>query len=243
MKIRICELLKKYLGLTVIISAVVGGIISWGLSWVLPSQDVTAANIPKKELTCTLDYSYSLLSKNASDSKLQISYGGNTVNLPFVCSITIENTGEYAITNEDFKDNFSMEFVGSKQIVNAQIVESTNKQIFDELLSNAQFDGIKLTITDFYLNIGESFTIYVITDGKPDTIHYSSRISGISELVYRNTQKEKHDNTLYLMSSILCIIILVSIVFMVYMFWQNRKLNQKYSQILRMMEVKVPDKK
>ena len=55
MKIRICELLKKYLGLTVIISAVVGGIISWGLSWVLPSQDVTAANIPKKELTCTLD--------------------------------------------------------------------------------------------------------------------------------------------------------------------------------------------
>ena len=136
-----------------------------------------------------------------------------------------------------------MEFVGSKQIVNAQIVESTNKQIFDELLSNAQFDGIKLTITDFYLNIGESFTIYVITDGKPDTIHYSSRISGISELVYRNTQKEKHDNTLYLMSSILCIIILVSIVFMVYMFWQNRKLNQKYSQILRMIEAKVSDKK
>ena len=243
MKIRICELLKKYLGLTVIISAVVGGIISWGLSWVLPSQDVTAANIPKKELTCTLDYSYPLLSKSASDSKLQILYGGNTVNLPFVCSITIENTGEYAITNEDFKDNFSMEFVGSKQIVNAQIVESTNKQIFDELLSNAQFDGIKLTITDFYLNIGESFTIYVITDGKPDTIHYSSRISGISELVYRNTQKEKHDNTLYLMSSILCIIILVSIVFMVYMFWQNRKLNQKYSQILRMIEAKVSDKK
>lgn len=164
MKIRICELLKKYLGLTVIISAVVGGIISWGLSWVLPSQDVTAANIPKKELTCTLNYSYPLLSKSASDSKLQILYDGNTVNLPFVCSITIENTGGYAITNEDFKDNFSMEFVGSKQIVNAQIVESTNKQIFDELLSNAQFDGIKLTITGFYLNIGESFTIYVITD-------------------------------------------------------------------------------
>src|SRR5699024_10682526 len=104
-------------------------------------------------------------------------------------------------------------------------------------------DGIKLTITGFYLNIGESFTIYVITDGKPDTIHYSSRISGISELVYRNTQKEKHDNSLYLTMSIMCITILVSIVFLVYLFWQNRKLNQKYSQILRMMEVKVPDKK
>ena len=85
--------MKKYLGLTIILSAVVGGIISWGLSWVLPSQDVTAANIPKKELTCTLDYSYPLLSKSASDSKLQILYDGHTVNLPFVCSITIENTG------------------------------------------------------------------------------------------------------------------------------------------------------
>ena len=45
------------------------------------------------------------------------------------------------------------------------------------------------------------------------------------------------------MSSILCITILVSIVFMVYMFWQNRKLNQKYSQILRMIEAKISDKK
>ena len=66
MKIKIRELLKKYLGVTMIASSIVGALISWGISWVLPSPDVNINNIPQKELTCTLDYSYPMLITKSS---------------------------------------------------------------------------------------------------------------------------------------------------------------------------------
>lgn len=236
MKIKIRELLKKYLGVTMIASSIVGALISWGISWVLPSPDVNINNIPQKELTCTLDYSYPMLITKSSDSRLQILYDGKSVKSPFVFGITISNTGKYAVTNEDFKDKFSIDFSGSKQVINAQIVKSTNKTIYDEVLNNTDLNGTKLTITDFYLNTGEFFSIYVITDGKPDGIHYSSRISGISELTYRNTQKEKQDSIVYLAILVLGIILLIAITLIAYAYWQNKKFNQKYANMLQALK-------
>jgi len=64
------------------------------------------------------------------------------------------------------------------------------------VLSNAKVEGTILSIADFYLNTDESFEIYLIVDGKPDTISYHSRISGISRLTLRNAPKERHDNQL-----------------------------------------------
>lgn len=191
MKTRINNFLHKHPIMSSVFSLIAGALISWALLWILPSRDVTASNIPKKELTCTLDSAYPLITRRSSDSRLQLLYDGHVVNVPYVYVITLTNTGSYAITNEDFKDFFSIDFSGSNQLVYAQVVKPSNGAISEEVLSNARIDGTMLTITDFYLNRDESFGIYLIVDGKPDTISYHSRISDISELTLRNTPKER----------------------------------------------------
>ncbi len=132
-----------------------------------------------------------MIARRSSDNHLQLLYDDIIVNMPYAYGITVTNTGEYAITNEDFKDSFFIDFLGSKQLVYAQVVKLSNGTITEEVLSNAKIDGTMLTIKDFYLNREESFGIYLIIDGRPDTISYHSRISGISELTLRNTPKEK----------------------------------------------------
>lgn len=194
MRAKIHDFLKKYLGLTIIISAIVGAIFSWAVTWILPSRDVTANNIPQKELTCTLTYSYPMIARKSSDNKLQLLYAEEPVNAPYVYGITIANTGAYAVTNDDFKDPFSIDFLGSSQLVYAQVVKSSNGTITEEVLSNSKIVGTLLSISDFYLNTNESFEIYLIVDGKPSTINYHSRISGVSELMLRSTPKERHDD-------------------------------------------------
>ena len=113
MRAKIHDFLKKYLGLTIIISAIVGAIFSWAVTWILPSRDVTASNIPQKELTCTLAYSYPMIARKSSDNKLQLLYDGEPVNAPYVYGITIANTGAYAVTNDDFKDPFLLIFLAA----------------------------------------------------------------------------------------------------------------------------------
>ena len=161
MTIKLKKFLQKHPILSSIFSLFAGALISWAVCWVLPSQGVTANNIPQKELTCTLDYFYSMITRKSSDNRLQLLYDGHTVNFPYAYNITVANTGAYAITNEDFKDSFSIDFSGSKRLVYAQVVKSTNGAITEEVLSNAKIDGTILTITDFYLNKEESFGIYL----------------------------------------------------------------------------------
>ena len=135
-----------------------------------------------------------MIIRRSSDNRLQLLYGGEPVSSPYVYGIAVTNTGAYAVTNEDFKDTFSIDFSGSKQLVYAQVIKSSNGTIAEEVLSNAKIEGTILSISDFYLNTDESFEIYLIVDGKPDTISYHSRISGISKLLLRNAPKEQHDD-------------------------------------------------
>lgn len=205
------------MGLTIIISALLGAIFSWAVTWILPSRDVTVSNIPQKELTCTLEYSYPMIARKSADANLQLLYGGKPVNAPYAYGIMITNTGSYAVSNEDFKESFSIDFPGSNQLVYAQVVKSSNGTIAEEVLSNTKIEGTMLSISDFYLNMDESFGIYLIVDSKPDTVMYHSRISGISRLTLRNTPKEKHDN--HTKIGILGIAI-VSVIFVVFIVWE-----------------------
>lgn len=233
MKTKIRNFLKKYLGLTIIVSALLGAIFSWAVTWILPSRDVNASNIPQKELTCTLDYSYPMIIRKSSDSNLQLLYGGKPVNFPYAYGITITNTGAYAVSNEDFKDAFSIDFSGSSQLVYAQVVKSSNGTITEEVLSNAKIEGAILSISNFYLNTDESFGVYLIADGRPDNIIYHSRISGISRLILRNTPKEKHDN--HTKIGILGLVI-VAIVFAVFIVWEiirSRKWKKREQELIQ----------
>lgn len=118
-------------------------------------------------------------------------FDGKEVKNPYAYNITILNSGKYSISNEDFKQPFTIDFIGCNGIVNAQIVESTNAMVWEEVLSKAEFDGNILTISDFFLNPNESFTMYIITDGQPDIIRYGSRIADVDDLIIRNTRQEK----------------------------------------------------
>jgi len=191
MKQKIRKLVKEYLGLKVIIAAIVGALFSWGILWVLPSNKVDVGNFPQKELTCTLDISYQMMIRKSSDNRFQIMFDGKEVKNPYAYNITILNGGKYSILNEDFKQPFTIDFIGCNGIVNAQIVESTNAMVWEEVLSKAEFDGNILTISDFFLNPNESFTMYIITDGQPDIIRYGSRIADVDGLIIRNTRQEK----------------------------------------------------
>ena len=120
-------------------------------------------------------------------------FDGKEVKNPYAYNITILNSGKYSISNEDFKQPFTIDFTGCNGIVNAQIVGSTNEMVWEEVLSKAEFDGNILTISDFFLNPNESFTMYIITDGRPDIIRYGSRIADVDGLIIRNTRQEKID--------------------------------------------------
>lgn len=210
MEMRVAKMLTKagdflrthYIS-AMLVSAVIGVLFSWGGNWILPSKSVNVKNLPKKELTCTLDFFYMMVSRRVSDEKLQIYYDGNEVKFPYAYSITIKNTGEYAISNEDFKDPFSIDFKGSNKIVHARVSKSTNQSVIDEVLSNAKIEESALIIEDFFLNVDEFFTVHIISDGKPDTISYSARIADMGSLILRNTPEEKRDERLQIMVFIL----------------------------------------
>ncbi|MCH5344691.1 MAG: hypothetical protein J1E64_11685 [Acetatifactor sp.] len=117
-------------------------------------------------------------------------FDGKEVKKPYVYNITILNSGKYSISNEDFKQPFTIDFIGCNGIINVQIVGSTNAMVWEEVLSKVEFDGNMLTISDFFLNPNESFTMYIITDGQPDIIRYGSRIADVDNLVIRNIRQE-----------------------------------------------------
>ena len=98
--------LKNHFIISCIVSGFIGAIIAWGLNWILISPPVKVGNLPQKELTCTLNYSQKLITKNTKDDGFKIMYHDKEVMDPYIFSITISNTGDYAIENEDFKKEF-----------------------------------------------------------------------------------------------------------------------------------------
>lgn len=233
MKMKIEEFRKKHPIFSSVFMLFAGALIGWAATWILPSQDVTVSNIPQKELTCTLDYFYPMVAKKSADANLQLLYDERPVNTPYAYGITITNTGAYAVTNEDFKDAFSIDFSGSSQLVYAQVVKSSNGTIKEEVSSSAKIEGTILSITDFYLNTNESFGIYLIADSKPDTISYHSRISDISRLTLRNTPKEHFDDQIktVIFLSLIPILFAVGTIIWTSISWRKwRKKEQEFIQ-------------
>ena len=148
-------------------------------------HSVVASNIPKKELSCILNYGQQLIKKNTQDTDFKILYKDVEVADPYIFSITIHNTGDYAISNDDFKSAFSIDFLDCAQIVSASVFKSTNTVITDEVVNNGRFEGSRFIISDFFLNPDEAFTVHIITDGNPSKIVYSSRIKDVSNLIIR----------------------------------------------------------
>lgn len=221
------EVLREHIIFSMIVSGILGAIISWLFGWVLPTKPVEVGNLPQKELTCTLNFSQNLINKRTNDDKFQILYDGEEVESPYIYNITIKNTGSYEISNEDFKDNFVTRFEDCGKIVSAEIISSTNKEIYDEVLSNAQFENDEIIFTDFFLNPNEEFTFSVITYSKAKSIVYDYRIAGVSNIVLRNTQQEKVNNVI----SIFIVLLAGSVIFLCYIVVSNKIQEKRFERL------------
>lgn len=187
---RINTFSQKYGGILTIAGLVLSiGAIAFAVY--VSKQAVEARNIPRKELTCILNYSQKLITRNTSDNDFKVFYKDIEISDPYIFSITIQNTGDYAIANGDFKSDFSINMLDCNKIISASVVESTNEAITEEVLTNAIYNGTALSVTDFFLNPGESFTVHIISDGKPSSVRYSARIEDIPNLTIRNVTSER----------------------------------------------------
>ena len=66
--------IKKHQIVSGFLWAIIGGLVSWVLAWILISPPVEVSNLPQKELTCTLNYSQKLITKNTNDDSFKIMY-------------------------------------------------------------------------------------------------------------------------------------------------------------------------
>lgn len=219
---RITKWVKERQIVSNVIWAIIGAIISWVCAWIFISPPVEVSNLPQKELTCTLNYSQKLITKNTKDDSFKIMYKDKEVMDPYIFSITISNTGDYAIENEDFKKAFSIDFTGSEGIIKASIIESQNKDVWDEILENSSINGSELVFSNFFLNPGESFTLSIITNKNPSGIKYNSRIEGVPNLTLINTRADRieelrNNRTIFIviMISVVSIVIVGIVIFLI----------------------------
>lgn len=220
---RMADWIKKNWLVSMIVSAVVGAIVTWPLSWILPSPKVEVSNLPRKELTCTLNYGKPLFVRMTNDSDFKILFKDAEVKNPFLYSITIENTGSEPILNEDFTKPLTIDFGKSIGIVKASIIESSNQELWNEFLEKTSVEGTVLSLHDLFLNSGETCTVNVITDGKADVIRYDQRIVGIPNLTIRNTPNEKNEKVHTGLIIILIIPLFVAVSVPIFIFVEQRK--------------------
>ena len=149
--------------------------------------------IPPKELTCTLNSGFPLVLQVTEDEDFQILFNGKEVEEPWIYNITIENTGEQPIQNEDFAKPLTIDFEESTSVTKATIIEASNSDLWGEFLAKASIDGTVLSIEDILLNPGESITFNVFTEGAAGNINYNQRTVGLSKLILKNVVKESND--------------------------------------------------
>ncbi len=219
-----------------IISAIISALCGWMINWILPASPVKASNIPKKEITCTLNYYQKLITKNISDDNFKIIYNNEEVSDPYIFNITITNTGNYAIQNEDFKKEFSINFEGSNKIINASVDKSSNDDICDEIIQNSRTEGTKIIITNFFLNPNETFTLSIITDKKPTAVKYDSRIKDTSNLELINTPAEKVEkikSERFIISAVTLSAFTIAVVTLIILFIVDKTQQKKHQQELQ----------
>ena len=228
---RIADWIKKNWLMSMIISAVVGALVTCPLSWILPSPKVEVSNLPQKELTCTINYGQPLFIQTKNDDDFKILFKEKKVENPFLYSITVENTGDEPIDNDDFKKPLSINFEGAEQIVKASIITASNQDLWDEFLDKADIKESVLSIPNLFLNQGDTFTLNIITEGSARTIHYGHKISGLPKLTIRNIPKEE----IHHLQIVKCILTGISIVtclfcvgMMIYITMLRRKSHKEY---------------
>ena len=109
---------------------------------------------------------------------------------------------------------------------------ASNKHLYEEVMDHASVTGTVLSFSDFFINPGESFTISVFTDNEPKKIMYDFRISGISNLIFRNMAKEKNEERKMNSIIFICVIILIVCVILLYTHNSSKKTEKEIEKVL-----------
>lgn len=143
----------------------------------------------KKELTIQ-EAQYNFLTRNEIDESdvnqhIQVYYDGKEIYDPHVIKVTISNTGNQEIIEDDFRsDKFEISFNENVILYDASVSNATPSNVQEEIILSLQTQNNCLLINPFLLNTNESFTLSLITNQETD-IFYNFRIAGIS-----NTKKK-----------------------------------------------------
>lgn len=216
---QIKEWCRQHIASSLLATALLGSFVSWGLSWIIPSPRVSVDNFPQKELTCTLNFGFPLALQVTKDEDFQILFKDKEVEEPWIYNITIENTGEQPILNEDFAKPLTIDFEESTSVIKATIIEASNRDLWDEFLGKSSIDGTVLSIEDILLNQGESITLNIFTEGAAGNINYNQRTIGLSNFILKNTVSENVEKIKKQMQIIFVIAIAVIIAGIALLVW------------------------
>ncbi len=140
----------------------------------------------KKELTIQ-EAQYNFLTRNEIDQSdvnqhIKVYYDGKEIYDPHVIKVTIKNTGNQEILENDFiNDNFELFFDESAILYDASVSSASSQDVAKEITSKIEIQDNHLLINSFLLNKNEHFTISIITNQETD-IFYNFRIVGISNI-------------------------------------------------------------
>ena len=157
----------------------------------------------KKELT-VLESQYRHLSSNDynigesnNNHDLQLFYEKIKYHGPYGIDITITNTGNQEITENDFRsDKFEILFNKDIILYDASVTNATTQNLEKEITSKLEIKDNRLLISPFLLNRKESFTLSLITTDQAD-IDYSFRIVGISKIKWKTEDDDVVINYYY----------------------------------------------
>lgn len=221
---------RDHIASSLIATAIFSWFVGWGLSWLVPSPSVAVSNFPQKELTCTLNAGFPLFLKFTKDDDFQILFKEEEIKEPWIYNITIENTGEQPILNEDFIKPLTIDFEESISVIKVSIIESTNRDLWDEFLENTSIQGTIVSIEDLLLNQGESITINIVTEGAAGNIRYAQRTVGLPQLTLKNTVQESKNQPeiIFVVVAIGCFAALL--VGLIIVMWSSRKTYLKFKK-------------
>jgi hypothetical protein len=107
---------------------------------------------------------------------MEITYGGKRIEMPWLLSGRLENSGNQPIEERDIEVPANISFTRGN-VVGAEIAQKSQTAIFAEITAKAN----NVVIEHKLLNPGDWIDFDILFDGEPDMPFLSFRISGVSQ--------------------------------------------------------------
>jgi hypothetical protein len=100
---------------------------------------------------------------------------GVSINKPWLTIVRIVNTGDRAITANDFETKLSINLVGVRRILSATVTATRPADLEPEL----GFNGASIDIDPLLVNPGDAFQVQLLSDGEPSEVSITGRVADL----------------------------------------------------------------